>query len=231
MGVGMAKLIAGPIIIIYYGIGFWGFILTIQYISNSFGGVAAALSVVLFPIAFSIAPLYAGLVDGYWTPALVSYSPVILYMATVAMFGAGSLVVIGWRRVSSTLAAIVIALIGSVLLRMVLGIAGGALGYGIATTTHIIWLPVLIIAAMNGAGTYIAFILAFRWIRTANHLATFLVVTALFTAGLVAQWIGGTESSIVVVLGAACTVASAIGGWIAVQKSRRPQNQDLMSAP
>jgi hypothetical protein len=77
----MERLFTIPLVIIYYGVGFWGFFLIEQYLYNEFGLLVTILAIFVLPIGYIFTPLYAGFTDGYWLPAMVAYSPIILYMS------------------------------------------------------------------------------------------------------------------------------------------------------
>jgi hypothetical protein len=81
----MERFITIPLMILYYGIGFWGFYLIEQYLYNEFGLVAAVVAVFVFPLGYVVTPLYAGFSDGYWLPAMVAYAPIALYFAVVLL--------------------------------------------------------------------------------------------------------------------------------------------------
>jgi hypothetical protein len=82
----LGKLFAGPIVILYIGLGAWGFFLVSQYIAAHFGFIGVVIAVFVLPVAYGLTPLWAGLADGYWLPALVCYSPMVLMMA-IGMIG------------------------------------------------------------------------------------------------------------------------------------------------
>ena len=83
----LGKILTAPLVILYFGVGLWGFFLTLNYLSDRIGWFFTFLSLLLSPFVYGLAPLYAGVVDGYWTPALVSYTPVALYMLIAAVGG------------------------------------------------------------------------------------------------------------------------------------------------
>lgn len=74
------RMFAGPIAILYWGVGLWGFILVSQYIYQKLGWIGVIVGVLITPVAYLVAPLWAGFVDGYWTPALVCFAPIALAM-------------------------------------------------------------------------------------------------------------------------------------------------------
>jgi hypothetical protein len=86
----LGKILTAPLAILHFGVGLWGFFLTLKYMSEKIGLFFTLISLFLAPIVYGLAPLYAGFVDGYWTPALVSYAPVALYMLVAAIGGMAS---------------------------------------------------------------------------------------------------------------------------------------------
>lgn len=82
----LGKIFAAPLMILYWAVGLWGFFLILNYLADKIGFIFAFLSLLIAPIVYVVVPLYAGLVDSYWTPALVSYAPVAVYML-VALVG------------------------------------------------------------------------------------------------------------------------------------------------
>lgn len=82
----LARLFVGPFVIVYWGLGLWGFILVVQYIHSQLGYLGVVLSVFILPIAYTLVPLWAGFADSYWLPAIVAYSPMAL-MIVVSLIG------------------------------------------------------------------------------------------------------------------------------------------------
>jgi hypothetical protein len=84
----LAKLFAGPLAFLYWIVGLWGFFLSIQVIYKGFGILGVFIGIIIGPISFFLAPLYAGFTEGYWLPALVSYAPIaaMLVISIVASF-------------------------------------------------------------------------------------------------------------------------------------------------
>jgi hypothetical protein len=76
----LGRLLSGPLSILYIGVGLWGFFLVSQYLYAQVGAVGAFLGLFVFPATYSIVPIYAGIADGYWLPAIVCYSPIALMM-------------------------------------------------------------------------------------------------------------------------------------------------------
>ena len=74
----LQRIFSGPLAVIYIGVGLWGFFLVAQYVLNTFGTIALIVGIFLFPVLYSLVPLYAGFVDQYWLPAMVSYAPILL---------------------------------------------------------------------------------------------------------------------------------------------------------
>lgn len=81
----LGKLFAGPIAILYLGLGLWGFILVTQYIHLHLGAIGVTVAFFVFPAAYALTPLWAGFADGYWLPAIVCYSPMALMMIVGAL--------------------------------------------------------------------------------------------------------------------------------------------------
>jgi hypothetical protein len=87
------KILSGPILIVYWGGSIWGFALTTGYLMDHMGWTLTFLSFLLLPIVHYLAPLYAGLADGYWLPLQVSWGTtavVVISMLTasaVDLFG------------------------------------------------------------------------------------------------------------------------------------------------
>ena len=75
-----AKLFAGPLAFLYWIIGLWGFFLSVQVLHHHFGFLGVLVGVLIAPVSFIFAPLYAGFVDNYWLPAIVSYTPIAVMM-------------------------------------------------------------------------------------------------------------------------------------------------------
>ncbi len=69
----LSRLLAGPTAIVYWGGSLWGFFLTMDWLIDQIGWVFAILSLFLLPIVHYLAPLAAGLMDGYWLPLAVSW--------------------------------------------------------------------------------------------------------------------------------------------------------------
>lgn len=81
------KILAGPLMLLYVGVGLWGFFLVSQYVYYEFGWIGVVLGVIVFPAAYGLAPLYAGIVDGYWTPLFVCYAPFFLMFVLSVLGG------------------------------------------------------------------------------------------------------------------------------------------------
>lgn len=66
-------------------IGVWELILILQYLAKAGGGLLLIIGLLTYPITFFIAPLYAGLVDGYWLLFGVSIFGKILFFSCAAL--------------------------------------------------------------------------------------------------------------------------------------------------
>lgn len=76
----LGRMFAGPLMVAYIGIGLWGFFLVEQYLYHIGGWLLVIGGLFFFPFIYTLAPLYAGIADGYWLPALVCYSPIALML-------------------------------------------------------------------------------------------------------------------------------------------------------
>lgn len=85
-----AKLLQGPAAIVYWVGGIWGFVLVVGYLWAKIGGFLTLLSLVVLPFVQYLAPWYAGLVDGYWTPLLVIYGSTGVAIALLMLGSATS---------------------------------------------------------------------------------------------------------------------------------------------
>lgn len=82
----MGVLFKGPAVVIYVVGALWTLYLIFAIVEEALGFAVALLSLFVFPILLYLAPLYAILVNGDWSPLLVSYGSTI---------GAGVLFTIG----------------------------------------------------------------------------------------------------------------------------------------
>lgn len=73
-----AKLFAGPLAFVYWIFGVWGFILSMQVLYDLGGIFTVVVGLVIAPVSYLLAPFYAGLANGYWLPAVVSFAPVVV---------------------------------------------------------------------------------------------------------------------------------------------------------
>jgi hypothetical protein len=74
----LAKMFAGPLAFVYWIVGLWGFFLSLQVLHGLWGILGVIAGLVIAPVSYFFAPLYAGFAEGYWLPAIVSYAPVVL---------------------------------------------------------------------------------------------------------------------------------------------------------
>jgi len=83
--------------IIFVGSSLWATILIGSYVYAKIGLVGVIVGVILFPAFYALTPWYAGFVDGYWTPLLVGYFPLLmmfaLYVLATAFNGAANVIV------------------------------------------------------------------------------------------------------------------------------------------
>ena len=79
-------IFTAPAILIYIVAGLWGMYICVSIVQVAFGTVAAIVSFVLAPALLGLAPLYAGIVNGDWFPALLVYGSTIV--ASI-LFGIG----------------------------------------------------------------------------------------------------------------------------------------------
>lgn len=215
-----ARLLTGPIAVLFWGFSLWGFILTEQYIAEKMSWWAAGLAVILFPVAFAVAPLWAGFVDGYWTPLLVSYAPIILLLLFVVGDLVASAMAERWNQTKWTLLAIILAVVCVSIFQFVFGLLGMFLGYGIVKTTHILWLPIMITAGLTGTASYAGFVAAFRLAKPASRPVTFWIVTAILVVWEGTRWVavGRDTHALVIVLTISSMFAAGIGGYIAASE-------------
>lgn len=81
----------------------------------------------------------------------------------------------------ATVLAVLLALLSSTLFAGVFGFVVGILNAGIYETTGIVWLPVLIVIAMSGAGMFAGMVIALRLIKSADLSKTFFGVAVLIS--------------------------------------------------
>jgi hypothetical protein len=77
----LGKLFAGPLMLIYWLVGLWGFVLTIQFLYAHVGLLLTFVGLLFFPFTFVAVPIWAGLAEGNWLIAIVSFSPILLVYA------------------------------------------------------------------------------------------------------------------------------------------------------
>jgi len=65
-----------------------GLIMDEIVVFNGLAGLGAAIALVIFPATLIGAPLYAGLHDGNWLPAIFSWVPAAIF-AIINMIGGG----------------------------------------------------------------------------------------------------------------------------------------------
>lgn len=73
--------------IVFAVTGLWSFFLCLGIIKTAVGFWGAFAALILGPVAFVAAPLYAGFALGDWFPLVLGYGGVI---ATAVLFGIGS---------------------------------------------------------------------------------------------------------------------------------------------
>lgn len=56
-------------------LGIWGMLLTTKYIYAFVGAMGTLIALCVFPISYSIGPIYIGLVHEDWMPALWTFIP------------------------------------------------------------------------------------------------------------------------------------------------------------
>jgi hypothetical protein len=69
-----------PAFIIYFLGGIWGLFIVLGIVYDSFGFWGTLISFLIFPFVLYGAPLYVGIVDGNWFPAIVCYGSGITAM-------------------------------------------------------------------------------------------------------------------------------------------------------
>lgn len=60
--------------------GLWGVIIDFQIVSQVFGSQAAFMSLIILPITYIVAPLYALIEWGFWFPLLIGYGGMAVVM-------------------------------------------------------------------------------------------------------------------------------------------------------
>lgn len=76
----LARMFAGPFAFLYWIVGAWGFFLSLKVLYSVAGIIGVIVGILVTPVSFVIAPLYAGFAEGYWLPAIVSYVPMAVMM-------------------------------------------------------------------------------------------------------------------------------------------------------
>lgn len=85
----MGKIFKGLAFLVWILAGIGGFFLCMGIIFAKLGFVGAVVAFFVFPLTISLAPWYAGLIDGNWQPLAVIYGSAI---AAAVLFFAGSLI-------------------------------------------------------------------------------------------------------------------------------------------
>jgi hypothetical protein len=70
-----------PLMSIVYG--FW---LSLQIVHIKLGLFAAILSFIFAPLTIVIVPLWSGFGEGYWMPAIYSFTPLLIFMFLTFIF-------------------------------------------------------------------------------------------------------------------------------------------------
>ena len=81
----MGKIFKGPGYLIFIICGIWGLFICFGIVQNITGTLFAFLSLFLFPLVATLAPLYEGVVNGNWFPLLLIYGGGILSMTLIAI--------------------------------------------------------------------------------------------------------------------------------------------------
>lgn len=69
----MGIIFKAPAFLMYFVAGLWGLYLCFNIVESVFGGFIAILSVFIFPVLLTIAPIYQGIANNDWFPLLLIY--------------------------------------------------------------------------------------------------------------------------------------------------------------
>lgn len=119
-----------------------------------------------------------------------------------------------------TFGSIVLAIIGVAIMQVLMGLLGGLLGGAIASTTGVIWIPVLIMAALNSCAVYAGVYFALKVVPSGNAKTTSLFVLGIiFLSTLASAYSSIVKDESGLALGLTALIlnslAEAFGCWIA----------------
>lgn len=69
----MGVIFKVPAVIVYIVAGLWGFVISLDIVTDLFGFIGGAIAFFFFPVALAFAPWYEALANSNWFPVLLVY--------------------------------------------------------------------------------------------------------------------------------------------------------------